>query len=345
MIQHDRDRLVISVGVAVLLHAVLFGILAIVGFDFTPYPETSAVYVTLPEYDPPPEPEPEDLAVEERAEEPPVAPTEPEQTTRPDAQPAAPSEQAPADRESSPRSEPAPAAPETSRQGSDAPPGSFSNDDLPWLNDDTSDRERSRTPSDDLFGIDEPDDVNQDVPSWVTEGSFSRQPESTLDEAARESLDEKRETLPGFSERLSELMDALETPPQASPGTEGDSPSGSRPDATGPGSATTALPGGSSIEWVGSGSRRPVGDLTLPELTASDFDGQVPARASFLIVFEVNADGLVVPGSLILRQSSGYTVVDQKIRRAVSSWRFDRAPGSPPVTAITTLHITRDQIR
>ncbi|MFW6288989.1 MAG: hypothetical protein ACOC2Q_04340, partial [Spirochaetota bacterium] len=164
------------------------------------------------------------------------------------------------------------------------------------------------------------------------------------DEGEQRALDEKRESVPGFDERLSELIRSLENPPSSTSGSESGTRSGDGGDE-GPASATTALPGGSAIEWVGSGGRRPVGGLALPTLTAEDFGGQVPARISYLIVFEVNADGLVVPGSLILRQSSGYTRADQKVRASVSTWRFEAAPGAPPITAIATLHITRDEIR
>ncbi|MFW5684525.1 MAG: hypothetical protein ACOC1I_06715, partial [Spirochaetota bacterium] len=195
----------------------------------------------------------------------------------------------------------------------------------------------------DLFAIDEPDSTSE-LPSWVVEGEFSLQPESSLDEEEQESLESKRDAVPGFTERLNELVRAIANPSQA-PQPGGDAGTDDGSEAARPGSDPTAIPGGGSIEWVGSGTRRPVGQLVLPRLTASDFGGQVPARISFLVVFEVNEDGLVVPGSLILRQSSGYTLADQKVRRAVSSWRFDPAPGTRPVTAIATLHIARDQIR
>jgi outer membrane biosynthesis protein TonB len=367
MIHNDRDRLVLGVGVALLFHTVLFIVLTLVGFDFTPYPETEPVYVTLPEYDPPEVAELEETqpveqpATEESLQEADesdqatteqTVPTEPvpeEPTPQEQPEPAEPA--TPPRPEPSVRSDPSPEAPPAAADSvqsamRDAPPGSFTTEDLPWLSDDArEERARSRTASDDLFAIDEPDDVDQELPSWVIEGEFSMQPESTLDEDAQETLETKRETVPGFSERLSELMSALDDPSQ--PGQAGTQAAAdeadSRPGATGP--ATTSLPGGSTIEWVGGGSRRPVGELALPNLSATDFGGQVPARVSYLIVFEVNEDGLVVPGSLILRQSSGYTLADQKVRRAVSTWRFDPAPGTPPVTAIATLHISRDRIR
>lgn len=345
MIHNDRERLLFGAGIALLLHGVLFVGLALGGFDFAPYPETSPVFVTLPDYATP-EPratprveepvEPQvDLAEPEPVETQPDA-TEPRTTTEPRPTPEPGPVQTPPPQRSTPATpsarDQAPAA------GRDAPPGSFSTEDLAWL-DDSPDRDRQRTSDADLFAIDEPDDADTDLPSWVTEGEFSRQPEATLPADEQAALAEKRDTVPGFASRLAELVSALDNPPSAGPGSA-DAP-GSGP--TGP--STTSLPGGSSIDWGEAGSRSPIGTLTLPLLTASDFGGRVPARVSYLIIFDVNAQGQVVPGSLILRQSSGYTLADQKVRAALSTWRFEPAPGTPPVTAIATLHISRDAVR
>ena len=354
MIHTDRDRLFLAVGVALVFHGALFGGFAIAGFDFTPYPETSPVTVTLPDYRPPEvEPEPEPVPVEPEPVEPEPDPAEiaPAEAApdEPEPRPAEP-EPAPPARDTgpvpAPPSAPSPSAPPAT--GSDAPPGAFSQDDLRWQRDDTAAaREADRTSDEDIFAIDEPDEADTDLPSWVVEGEFSLQPESSLDRGEQEALDDMRETVPGFADRLAELVEALENPGvigSDDEATDGAGPADGRTEE-GPGtpSATTELPGG-AIEWVGSGSRQPAGELTEPELTASDFGGTVPARVSYLVVFEVDEDGLVVPGSLILRQSSGYTLADQKVRRAISTWRFDPAPGTSPVTAIATLHIARDEI-
>lgn len=359
MIHTDRDRLLLAVGVTLVFHAALFGGLALAGFDFTPYPETSPVTVTLPDYTPPeasppdtapaepepvepepvePEPAPAEIEPAEPApERPEPAPATPEPESAGPSPP--PSEPAP---EPSPRSSDAPSA--SPQIGRDAPAGALSTDDLPWLNDEGGDREGDRA-SEDLFAIDEPDEADTELPSWVTEGEFSVQPESSLEDDEQDALDEKRAAVPGFSDRLVDLMDALENPPGTTDSGEDDGVETGSDEGRDTDPATTDVPGGGAIEWLGSGSRRPVGELTRPALTASDFGGTVPARVSYLVVFEVDEDGLVVPGSLILRQSSGYTLADQKVRRAVSTWRFDPAPGTPPVTAIATLHIARDEIR
>jgi len=202
-----------------------------------------------------------------------------------------------------------------------------------------------------IVASDDHDDVDSERPSWVVEGEFSRQPEDSLEQSEQQTLDEMRKTVPGFSDRLAELLEALENPGvigSDDEATDGAGPADGAETGRDEGPATdsattTELPGG-AIEWVGSGSRQPVDELTEPKLTASDFGGTVPARVSYLVVFEVDENGLVVPGSLILRQSSGYTLADQKVRRAISTWRFDPAPGTSPVTAIATLHIARDEI-
>ena len=100
-----------------------------------------------------------------------------------------------------------------------------------------------------------------------------------------------------------------------------------------------------AVQWVGGGTRRLIGAPALPQLTAADFGGAVPARVSYVVVLEISAEGFIVPGSLILRQSSGYTAADAKVRTAVSTWRFETAPGSSPAAAIATLHIERKDVR
>ena len=131
-----------------------------------------------------------------------------------------------------------------------------------------------------------------------------------------DNLAESESTLPGFQDRLDQVIESILSPPND--------------------------PGQSTMEWIGTRSRRPVGVLSLPTFASSDFGGLVPARVSYVVVFDVSADGLVVPGSIILRQSSGYTSADRKVVNAVASWRFEPVPGSRPVTAICTLVLERD---
>ncbi|MFW6292036.1 MAG: hypothetical protein ACOC7V_06865, partial [Spirochaetota bacterium] len=180
MIHTDRDRLLLAVGVTLVFHAALFGGLALAGFDFTPYPETSPVTVTLPDYTPrdpdPVEPDPvEPEPVEPEPVEP--EPVEPE----PDPAEIAPAEPEPAD----PDPEPAPGsteAPAEQQIGRDAPPGAIAADNEGLLRDapSSTERERHRIPDDELFTREELDETGTDesVP-WPVEGEDSLPSEST----------------------------------------------------------------------------------------------------------------------------------------------------------------------
>ncbi len=311
----DRGRTITAVLLAVLVHVVAAVAITVFGGSFEPYPESTPVIVTLPQYDDSPT-EPAPSEPEPRSEPQPVA-AEPEPVT-------------PAPRDSAPppasQTEQPPAAPREPPQP------------LPWEEQGSSaEREAARVDDQDLFPSDEPDAATADLPSWVVAGEVSRRPEESLAPQEQAVLDRKRETLEGFDARLNALGEALDNPrgPSSAPS----------PQETGTATATRSdLPGDGIIEWIGSGGRQAV-STDLPPLTGEDFGGQVPARVNYIIVFEVDSAGAVVPGSLILRQSSGYTLADQKIRSAVLRWRFEPAGNAPTVTAIASLQITRDEIR
>jgi hypothetical protein len=323
----------VGIGVAIALHAIIFTLMAIFGFDLTPYPENEPVFVTLPDYEEP-EPEPEPIAPEpvepEPAEIAPEPQEQPEAQTPRSAQSAAPPATSPDPAPSQGARTPAP----PTQGGATAP---VSQEPLPWQEQGASDRGATRTRDDELFDFQDDEATGDELPDWVVSGQVV-QPIDTLEASDQATLADKVATLPGFDERLDRLLDSLSNP--AGPA------SVAGPEQTGNENVSRQdLPGNNAIEWVGSGPRGVVSELTLPRLTASDFGGTVPARVNYIIVFDVNDAGVVVPGSLILRQSSGYTQADQKVRRAVSSWRFDPAPGTPNVTAIATLQISRDEIR
>ncbi len=330
----DRDRSLIGVGVAIGLHAIIFVLMAIFGFDLTPYPETEPVFVTLPDYDvPDPEPEP----IEPRPVDPQPAEVAPAPREAPAAQPPR-----DAQREAPPATTPDPApsrgaqTPAPPTQGGATGP-QVSRDPLPWQDQGASDRGAARTSDDDLFSFEDDEASGEELPDWVVSGKVV-QPLDTLEASEQTAIAQKAATLPGFDSRLDRLLNSLTSP--AGPA------SVAGPEQTGNDNVSRQeLPGNNAIEWVGAGPRAAIGELRLPRLTASDFGGQVPARVDYIIIFDVNDAGVVVPGSLILRQSSGYTLADQKVRRAVQSWRFDPAPGTPNVTAIAALQISRDEIR
>jgi TonB family protein len=198
------------------------------------------------------------------------------------------------------------------------------------------DRADDRTTDEELFTFEE-DQADADLPDWVRAGEYSIQPEESLTPSEQATIEEKRETLPGFEERLDRFVSAVNAPegPASAPS----------PEQTGNTNASRQqISGDSAIEWFGSGPRT-VTDYSEPRLTAADFGGQVPARVNYIVIFDVDAAGRVVPGTLIVRQSSGYTQADQKVRQAILGWRFEPSPSAPTVTAIATLQITRDEIR
>ena len=125
-----------------------------------------------------------------------------------------------------------------------------------------------------------------------------------------------------LKERLDAIIDELN---RYTPGSTTASTTGTQP---GPGTDTEALPGDSRLDWVGDAVRGVLGELSIPQLTADDFGGLVQARTRVIVVIDVEENGLVVPGSLIWRQSSGYTAVDLKIEAAIRTWRFQPDPGS-----------------
>jgi len=349
MTHQERDRLVFSLVLALVIHAGIIVTLSLVDWKTQEYPETNTVFIEFIEYEsvpPPIEPTPElaeetpPESVEELEPEEPQPPEEPIAedppvdnqlaAVTPDAEPEPPADVA-AETET-----PAPQIPTPEPVGRDAPPGSFDLDD-PFARDDSTAeaREEARPTGAELFTFDEARDSGQ-LPAWVAEGTI--QPLSSLALTDQRNLAEKENALEGFAELMEQITQSLISPQstldQNQPGTE-----------DGAQFSEVSLPGDSSLDWVGGGSRSAVGRLALPQIDSEDLGGLVPPRLTYVIVFDVNADGVVVPGSLILRNSSGYTAADQIVRRVVSSWHFEPAPGSQPVTAICTLILERDDLR
>jgi hypothetical protein len=305
------------------------------------------VYVELPELEEPepePEPLPEVPEPESVVEQPaPVEPPEPQPapvTPREiPAEPAA-TQQPSAPVVSSPPPAPSPAAPTPPAVSTDAPPGALSTEDLPWLNTDTSERTPSES-ADDIFVYDDRIEPTTELPDWVVAGEFSLQPESSLDEESRETLEEMNATLPGFQEQLDLIMERMVATASST-----DTGPGADTSSTGPGSdgTTTILSGGGEL-WLGESGRHLMADASRPALVADDFGGRVPADIGYVIVFEVDDHGIVIPGSLIFRNSSGYTRADEKVRQTVLTWRFNQSLGSPRVAAIVRLNIERADVR
>lgn len=341
-------RVGVAIVLAVLLHAGAAAAIAIFGFQLEPYPESTSVTVTLPEYE---EPEPEPETETPEAEEPPVRAAQSERTQSDSAQPGPPVEE----RRQTGRAESAQTAP-PQRSAEETPsPSRRSEGDNGTSSAEQSPedgalsaearaaaREAQRADFDELSRIDEPDQPDSNLPGWAAAGEILERP-ATQSPASQEEQAELARQLssqsPEFANTLRELQRALDQDPAATaptPSVPGDQ-SSNEPSPTG------EVSGSEFIEWFG--GERAALSAEPPELAADDFGGQVPAVVNYMVVFEVDAAGRVVPGSLILTRSSGYTAADQKVRRAVQGWRFQPAPGSPNVTAIATLQILRGEIQ
>ena len=325
----DRARMMVAVAIALLAHAIAFTAITVFAGAYVPYPEMEPLFVTLEDYDPlPPEPPP---------------PPPPAEIGRPpDPSPVVPAPAPPQPAPEAPQPAPAPRPapqPAPAPRSTDAPPGAIADQPLIGIpSTSAADREADRMPDSVVFGpgSDIPAEPQTDLPAWVVSGEVSVRPIDSLSASERRGLQERAATLPGFDATLRALEAALRSPvsPASQPGPGGDGTTVSR----------QQLPGDAAIDWIGSGSRT-VLQSPLPQIVAQDLGGQVPAWIDYIVVFDVDSAGTVVPGSLIFRQNSGYTAADQKVREAIQRWQFEQAPGSPRVTAIATLRITRDRIR
>jgi hypothetical protein len=114
------------------------------------------------------------------------------------------------------------------------------------------------------------------------------------------------------------------------------------PPATGPDPADVGI----DFQGEGGGDRLLPGfDYGAPELTASDFEGDVPTRLEIVVEFTVGPDGTVVPGSVETVRGSGYPSVDRIIEATVRAWPFLDAGGGGSVPGRKTFVYTRRQIQ
>lgn len=331
MTHQERDRLSIAVGFSVVVHLII----AVLSGVFGTSPD-------LPDYLPPlrvelnaPEPvEPVPVPLSEAEPEPP-APTEPPEPTP---------ETAPAPATPAPQSQaPAGADPMAERPGRE-----FSLDEIMGVQGAGAPRDRRQSREDVLQA--DPDSLAPDValPDWA--GTvLSQAGVSTEQMSVSEATDvaDRIRRNPEFRRLLSEAIEGVNRSAadgRRSPEAGGQEPSpgpGSEP-GTADGTATDGAQGDPRLSWQG-GDRGAAGPL--PELTAADFGNQVPAEVRFVVIFEVNDRGGVVPGSIIFQQRSLYTAANQKLRSAVASWRFDPKPGAPTESAVFTLVVRREDVR
>ncbi len=361
MTRVDRDRLGVALGVSLVAH-VLFGVLA--GLfsappalpDYLPpiIVELDPPEEVLPEPPPEPPPEPEVIPPEESET---VAPATSDQVA-----PAATSGGAPeavvedagslggaggvGGRQSGAQRE------GSAQRGADpmanAPPRDFSLEEL--YGRESSDAPRRRSGSEDVLQPD-PESVAADValPDWagtvlsdagVSADQMSVSEATSVAERLRDSEFERMLTdaIAGVRSDSSSSGEAApgaqEAPATGTPGGDGASEG---PATASPGSGV----GDRRITWQ-RGERGSAG--RLPDLTAADFGGRVPAETLFVVIFEVDEGGRVVPGSIILQRRSVHTAANEKIRRAIASWRFQAKPGAQAESAVFTLVVRREDL-
>jgi len=338
MTHQERDRLAISLVISLVIHAGIVAGLGFADWDLQAYPEPTPVYVELLEYSTAPLPEetpttPEPVAQPEPEPQPEIS--EPEIASAPQtpSPPVQTNQSAPTTPAPAPAASTQAAATPQPSVGRDYQPGDLASDNTGLVTESNVERHR---PSDtaELFTV--PDAWSTgELPAWVAEGPI--QPLDSLPPADQAALEAKTDSIAGLEQRLDDILAALANADAAAPASS----------IVPPGETTTTgvnLPENTSLDWLGGGARRPRGTLRLPEYTGADFGPEGFSRIQYVIVFDVNADGRVVPGSLILRQSSGYTLADQRMLEAVSAWAFDLAPLAPNVTAICTVIIERDDL-
>ncbi|MFW5844204.1 MAG: hypothetical protein ACOCW6_09775, partial [Spirochaetota bacterium] len=155
------------------------------------------------------------------------------------------------------------------------------------------------------------------------------------------SVAERIDTNPEFESLLSDAIAGLNRrAAESDPGTTPGETPGPGAGTEGPASESAdGVQGDPRLAWEG-GDRGGAGPL--PELTAADFQNQVPAETRFVVIFEVDERGGVVPGSIIFQQRSLYTQANEKLRRAIASWRF--APGAGTQSAVFTLIVRREDV-
>ncbi len=358
MSPQDRDRLVAGWIIALVVHGLLVLGLSFADLSYADYPEVTPVLVELPEYLPAPSASPE----EPRPTEPEEAEPEPE-PPEPEPEPEPPPEPEPQEigSRSTPEQQPAPAPvpqeaprrevepqPEPEPEPEERAPSEEDFDAYDLRTAESASprtRETLRTSDESLFSFSEPDAGDPDAPEWVssldsTTPGAEVEAESTMNVSDREELRDRYQSVPGFEDRLREVIRGLEDPDARAAETPPRDSGDGETSVDRPGD--TDLPG--EITWVGDG-RGLVHEPVLPGLTAAHFGGRVPAQVTYIIVFDVDATGLVLPTSLLFRQSSGYTAADREVAAAVRQWQFEPARGAPMATAILTLRLQRGDLQ
>ncbi len=349
MMRSDRERLAISSAIAIGIHILILGLLFLIGWNIEPYPEYEPpIYVSLDDFEleeeapaePEPEPAPQELSQAEPTPEPEPEPepappaAEPEPAPEPEPTPEPRREPEPTPE---PEAEPEPEPAEPPPRDPLPPP-----DDVDLLGGDrTAERSRSERQVPDLDELASEREQRAELPDWVREEQDAAAPAERMDEREADTLAQHIERDPEFERQLREVLESVsEARRQPSDPREGDPAPGDRdPDEP---TADRAVDDTGMIRGI---SGRGVPNIGL-EFSAEDFGDNVPPITTIVVVFDVDARGFVVPGSLIFQQRSRYTRVNEKVREEVRGWRFEPLPSGQThtQTGIFTLVINRGDV-
>ncbi len=373
MSTQEKERLGLALAVSLVIHVVAFLIVQFGDWRVAPLPEFSGpLYVEMEPIEEEPEAEegiaetrtrpeqPADApASEAPAEEPPAEEPPPRQPAPPEP---APEETAPATAQPRQSEPPARAEPEARQpapaagpSGADPLAGERQTEDFDVFGREDRPGQRTAPPeSDEMPQLSPEADATAakaELPDWATAPRQSVEEAGISTEGVSDSevqdLAEKVATDPAFRRRLQEVTAALER--RTSAGTTGDRAPRDGPDTDPREESSTEdrSPGDSRFEWVGTGNRQLTNPPAVPQdfFSSADFGGSVPAEASFVVVFEVDQRGNVVPGSVIFQQGSGYVIAKEKLRGRIRGWSFEQtAPNADIATGIFTLVVQREDV-
>ena len=346
----DRERLAVSVFLGLALHGIVFMLAIVLHWGFPePPPYKGPLYVQL---ETPPLPQQLPSPPQTVPQEPRPAAEHPEQARpqQPAPQPA-PSPPAPSSSAGASASSGGSSQAEAS-SGEAASPQNYDTPEFLYGRTSGGERQKSAPRDQGVLAPQASATENQaTLPDWVNRTMQSSGISTKeMEQSDVTDLAQKIQADPEFEKNLKQVISSLDRE-AASPGSSSGSQSGSgsaaQEDQTGqagnqgPGNLSSLAAG--RVQWTGpEGRGQPRIDLTF---YSSDFGGNVPARTTIVVIFEVNDRGLVVPGSLIFQQRSPYTVVNDKIARAVRQWSFQPKPGAGVETGIFTLVIRREDVR
>lgn len=305
MYYRDRDRLLISALISVVLYGILFLLLRNTTWSAEPFfPERRGpILVTLEPLQKPPVPE-----VPEREE--PAPPPEPEVQPPPEPEP----QPAPAE-----RSKPVEAAPEgpppaPRRTTPPAPTGEggTAGPTVPAASEGEGESAPAETLDDGVIEEEAPADIRGE--SKIVYADEPLQPEDDGPGTPEETEEEPDEW--GFNLDEEGLDSALEQPV---PGDTVDPPGAGG--AGGAGTAEESRPEHINIDFETPGADRKLLSWKDPDLTGEQIS-RIPPRTEVIVGFTISPEGY--PSGLSVVRSSGSADVDAAVMKAMRLWRFEK---------------------